>query len=219
MYPTCLVCDVPTSTRCAGCKSACYCSKAHMAQDWPSHKTYCKTISNYGTNTFNAILFGVNETKPRLIKLPWSYGPVYEDVTGERWQDLDMELWFEGYDSFRRANYVWQKFGIDGPPLRHTLAVWYDDNFMVNGSQINRCIRKITAGKAQHPWAGNILALRVKGPSLGRYSDAVMEEDLAPLVRYFEEIYKRKSTAVCNRLSMFTLFLLCVVLWWFISSS
>ncbi|KAK0245101.1 hypothetical protein EDD85DRAFT_931032 [Armillaria nabsnona] len=114
-------------------------------KDWPSHKTYCKAISKAGTNTFNAILFGVNETKPPLIKLPWSYGAV--DV-GERLQDLDMKLWFEGYDSFRRANYVWQKFGIDGPPLRHTLAVWYDENFLINGSRINRCIQKITAGKA-----------------------------------------------------------------------
>ncbi len=124
-----------------------------------------------------------------------------------------------GIRFFSPRQLCWQKFGIDGPPLRHTLAVWYDDNFMINGSRINRCIQRITAGKAQHPWAGNVLALRVKGPTLDRYSDAVMEEDLAPLVRYFEESYKRKSARVCNRLTVFTLFLLCFVLWWFISSS
>ncbi|KAK0232637.1 hypothetical protein IW262DRAFT_1259320 [Armillaria fumosa] len=213
MNPTCLVCDTPTSTKCAKCKSACYCSKAHMDQDWPSHKTYCRTINKAGTKTFNAILFGVDETKPRLIKLPWAYRAADKYTGGER------KPWFEGYDSFCRANYVCRKFGIDGPPLRHTLAVWYDDNFMFNGSRINRCIQEITAGKAPHPWAGNVLALRVKGPTWDRYSDAVMEEDLAPLVQYFQEVYKRKSTKVCDRLSIFTIFVLSFILLWFISSS
>ncbi len=35
------------------------------------------------------------------------------------------------------------------------------------------------------------LALRAEGLTSGWYSDAVMGEDLAPLVRYFEE-YNRK---------------------------
>ncbi|KAK0431333.1 hypothetical protein EV421DRAFT_175504 [Armillaria borealis] len=189
MDTTCLVCDTPTNTRCSRCKSAYYCGKTHIAQDWPSHKTYCKRVSDAGTNTFDAILFGVNATKPRLIKIPWSYGPVDEDDVGE-WQDLDMEPWFKGNESFRRIYYV-QKFGINGPSLPYTLAVCFDDDGMINGSQLNRCIQNVTAGNAGHSWLGNILALRAEGLNSDWYHDAVMEEDLAPLVRYFED-YGRK---------------------------
>ncbi|KAG7446185.1 uncharacterized protein BT62DRAFT_932550 [Guyanagaster necrorhizus] len=162
------------------CLGAYYCSKAHIVQDWPAHKTYCKRVSDAGTNIFDAILFGVNETKPRLIKLPW-YG---------RWHNLDMEPWFKGRDSFIRTYYV-QTFGANGPVLHHTLAVCFDDNFMINGSQINRCIQNVTFGNAGHPWAGNILALRVEGFRSDWYSDTVMEEDLAPLARYFEDSYRK----------------------------
>ncbi len=38
-----------------------------------------------------------------------------------------------------------------------------------------------------HPWAGNILALREQGMTSELYNDVVMEEDLAPLIRYFED--------------------------------
>ncbi|KAG7441992.1 uncharacterized protein BT62DRAFT_936643 [Guyanagaster necrorhizus] len=189
MNPTCLVCDTPTNKRCARCKGAYYCSKAHIAQDWPAHKTYCKRVSDAGTDTFDAILFGVNETKPRLIKLPWSYGPLEREFSGG-WHKLDMEPWFKGKDSFVRTHYV-QTFGTNGPVLRHTLAVRFDDNFMINGSQINRCIQNVTSGNAAHPWAGNILALRVEGLGSPWYSDVVMEEDLAPLARYFEDCYRK----------------------------
>ncbi|KAK0204445.1 hypothetical protein DFS33DRAFT_1320171 [Desarmillaria ectypa] len=189
MSTTCLVCDTPTSTRCARCKSVHYCSKAHIAQDWIAHKAYCKRVSAAGTNTFDAILFGVNETKPRLIKLPWSYGAVDEDEVAGSWQDLDDKLWFNSKDRFVRTMYV-QRFGMNGPPLGRTLAVLYDDNSLINGSLINRCIQHVTRGNAVHPWAGNLLALRAQGMPSDWYNDAVMEEDLAPVIQYLEDYGK-----------------------------
>ncbi|PBL04254.1 hypothetical protein ARMGADRAFT_1004866 [Armillaria gallica] len=193
MNTTCLVCDTPTSTRCSGCKSVYYCSKAHIAQDWLTHKAYCKRVSAAGTNTFDTILFGVNETKPRLIKLPWSYAP--RDIGDASWQKLDDKPWFDGKEHFIRTLYV-QRFGcLNGPPLGRTLAVLYDDYTSINGSPINRCIQTVTRGNTVHPWAGNILALREQGMASELYNDAVMEEDLAPLIRYFEDYGKGQDAA------------------------
>ncbi|PBK92194.1 hypothetical protein ARMGADRAFT_967528 [Armillaria gallica] len=190
MDTTCLVCDTPTSARCSRCKGAYYCSKAHIAQDWPSHKVYCKRVSDAGTNTFDAILFGVNETKPRLIKIPWSYGPVDDDEVGLMWQMVEKEPWFTGKDCHPRHYYI-QTFGANGPSLGYTLVFWFDDNFLSNGSAINRCIETVTEGNAAHPWSGNVFALRARELGSEFYSNAVMEEDLAPLVRYFED-YNRE---------------------------
>ncbi|KAK0195028.1 hypothetical protein F5146DRAFT_1023939 [Armillaria mellea] len=193
MPNTCLVCDTPTNTRCAKCTSVYYCSKAHIAQDWPMHKAYCKQV-RAATSTFDAILFGVNEIKPRIIKLPWSYGPVDEDEP-VRWQMLEKEPWFGGKDRYIRFFYV-GTFGANGPSLGRLLALYYDDQYLINGSPINRCIQNVTKCKAPHPWAGNVLALRSRGSrSLDWYNDAIIEEDLAPLVRFFED-YGKEDSAV-----------------------
>ncbi|KAK0476795.1 hypothetical protein IW261DRAFT_1490112 [Armillaria novae-zelandiae] len=193
MQNTCLVCDIPTSTRCAKCSSVYYCSKAHIAQDWRVHKAYCKRV-RAATDTFDAILFGVNEVKPRVIKLPWSYGPVDEDEPGG-WQMLEREPWLGGKSRCPRFFWV-GRFGMNGPPLGRLLALWYDENFLMNGSPINRCIQNVTKGRAPHPWAGNVLALRSRGlHSLDYYDDTIIEEDLAPLVRFFED-YGKEDLAV-----------------------
>ncbi|KAK0193409.1 hypothetical protein F5146DRAFT_1030480 [Armillaria mellea] len=188
MNTTCLVCDSPTSAKCARCKSVYYCSKAHIAQDWSTHKAYCKRVSAAGVNTFDAILFAVDETKPRLVKIPWSYGVDEDGSLGGSWQDLDDKLWF-GSDCSIRALYI-QTFGADGPPLGRTLAVIYDDNFLINGSPINPCVQIVTQGKAVYPWAGNLLAIRAQGVPPDWYNNIVMEEDLAPLIQYFEDYGK-----------------------------
>ncbi|SJL14965.1 uncharacterized protein ARMOST_18442 [Armillaria ostoyae] len=190
MDTTCLVCDTPTSAQCSRCKSAYYCSKAHIAQDWPSHKAYCKRVSDAGDNTFDAILFGVNETKPRLIKIPWTYGPVDEDEVGGMWQKLEKAPWFTGKDCHPRHYYI-QTFGANGPSLGYTLVFWFDDSFLINGSALNRCIQTVTGGNTAHPWSGNIFALRAMDLNEDFYEDVVMEEDLAPLIRYFKD-YSRE---------------------------
>ncbi|OBZ74798.1 hypothetical protein A0H81_05242 [Grifola frondosa] len=120
MNTTCLICDTQTNTRCARCKGVYYCSKEHIAQDWPAHKAYCKRVSAAGTNTFDAILFASDEIKPRLIKLPWSWGPVDEDSVGT-WQKLDLEPWFKGRDSFSAAC----TSKSSEPTDHHSVVLWW----------------------------------------------------------------------------------------------
>ena len=157
------------------------------SQDWKSHKEYCLKIKAAGDNTFDAILFAVNETKPRLIKIPWDLIPGDEDDPTP-WQKLDNSIWFKKPNSFVRTIYV-HCWGINGPRLQHSLCFDYDDNSLINGLPLNRCVESVTRGKAGHPWCGNLLVLRMGG-SYDFYKSVDMEEDLKPLVTYLEEYGK-----------------------------
>jgi hypothetical protein len=207
---SCFVCDIPTTNLCSSCKSVSYCNKEHQkkvrskhytqyqlsapnpsplfrSQDWKSHKEYCLKVKAAGDNTFDAILFAVNETKPRLIKIPWELIPGDKDDPTP-WQKLDNSIWFKKPNSFVRTIYV-HRWGINGPRLQHSLCFEYDDNSLINGLPLNRCVESVTKGKAGHPWCGNLLALRMEG-SYDFYKSVDMEEDLKPLVTYLEEYGK-----------------------------
>ncbi len=107
------------------------------------HKAYCKRV-RAAINTFDAILFGVNEIKPRAIKLPWSYGPVDEDEP-RVWQLLEREPWLGGKDCCPYLFYIGTS---NGPSPHRILTLYYDENFLINGSPINRCIQNITKSRA-----------------------------------------------------------------------
>jgi hypothetical protein len=211
---SCLVCGTPTVNWCAGCKSASYCNKEHQKkvgskgctrcqlcltpnpppfrlQDWRSHKEYCQKVKAAGSNIFDAILFPVNESKPRLVKIPWQLLPADEFPDDPRsYHKLDKDIWFEHPDKFVRVlNFC--RLGINGPELGRGLCFLYDDNFSINGLPLNRCIVDVTGGRAGHPWCGNILALRMESlHSFDYYANVDMKEDLKLFVTYFEEYGK-----------------------------
>ena len=157
-------------------------------QDWRSHKEYCLKVKAAGDNTFDAILFAVNETRPRLVKVPWVLVPGDEDDPGG-YHKLEKDVWFKQTDKSVRDVCFYRR-GINGPELGRGLCFKHDDNSLINGSPLNRCIMEVTGGKAMHPWSGNILALRMKNFSYDFYESAVMEEDLELFVTYFDE-YRR----------------------------
>ncbi|KAN0123655.1 hypothetical protein V8E53_015925 [Lactarius tabidus] len=180
---SCLVCGTPTAKWCAGCRSAPYCDKGHQKKDWRSHKEYCLKVKAAGANTFEAILFPANDTKPRLVKIPWELSPENEDEP--TYQNLDTDIWFKHPDkSIRELGF--NRWGINGPALGRTLCFIYDDDFLINGSPLNRCIVDVTGGRARHRWCGNILGLR-RPYTYGFYANVDMQEDLKPFVTYFEE--------------------------------
>ncbi|KAK0434262.1 uncharacterized protein EV420DRAFT_1597646 [Desarmillaria tabescens] len=154
MQNTCLVCDTPANTAAPN---------AHIAQDWPMHKAYCKRV-RAATNTFDAILFGVNEIQTSA----WTLADAGKRAMA-RWQRL-LSLFFLCWD------------------VRELL-----DQRVPDQPLHSECHQ----GKAPHPWAGNVLALRSEGlRSLDWYNDAIIEEDLAPLVRFFEDYGKEDNPSV-----------------------
>ena len=156
-------------------------------QDWRSHKEYCLKVKA-ATNTFDAILFAVNETKPRLVKIPWELD-LGDDDDPSQYHKLDTDVWFKRPNKAVRPLYF-NRWGINGSELGRGLCFMYDDNFSINGSPLNRCVVEVTGGKAGHQWCGNILALRMKDFSYDFYESVVMEEDLKPFVTYFDEYNK-----------------------------
>jgi hypothetical protein len=131
------------------------------------------------------LLFPVNETKPRLVKIPWKMGR-----GDEEYHDLDTDIWFKSALNAVRPLFFHQ-WGINGPELGRGLCLMYDDNFSMNGSPLNRCIMDITGGRTGHAWCGNVLALRMKSlNSYEFYAKVDMEEDIKPCVTYFEEYNK-----------------------------
>jgi len=144
-----------------------------------------------GANTFDAILFAVNETKPRLVKIPWKL--IREDKDDPtQYQKLDTNIWFKRKNKDVKSLSIY-RWGINGPELGRGLCFIYDENVLINGSPLNRCIVDVTGGRAGHQWCGNILALRMGGSnsfSYDFYKNVDMQEDLKPLVTYFEEYGK-----------------------------
>ena len=166
-----------------------FCTYLFRSQDWRLHKEYCRKVKAAGANTFDAILFATNETKPRLVKIPWELIPGDEDEPMP-YQRLDDDIWFRHPKKFVRSIHF-NRWGINGPELGRGLIFFYDECSFINGSSLNRCIVDVTGGRAGHQWCGNILALRMmKGHSYDFYESVDMEEDLKPFVTYFEEYGK-----------------------------
>jgi len=185
---SCLVCGIPSTKSCSSCKTAFYCGGDHQKQDWRSHKEYCRKVKAAGANTFDAILFAPNETKPRLVKIPWKLIP--EDEYAGSYHKLDTDIWFKHPDKFVRTMFF-HRLGINyGPELGRQLGFLYDDNFLRNGSPLNRCIMDATGGRSGRWWHGNILGLRMEGYSYDFYASVDMEEDLKPFLIWFEECNK-----------------------------
>jgi hypothetical protein len=67
------MCDERDSPRCSRCKGAYYCNKGSQKRDWRTHKLLCEDFSSFDVSTrpsanhFRAIVFPVDEEKPKLI--------------------------------------------------------------------------------------------------------------------------------------------------------
>ncbi|KAF9068694.1 hypothetical protein BDP27DRAFT_1223743 [Rhodocollybia butyracea] len=203
----CRVCGTKTTLLCSRCHTACYCSREHIVEDWRRHKAECQAISTLAeaqtekpekpgstTEVLDAILFAVNEQKPRMIKVQVDTMP--GDEYDMPWKKLRAEPWFSktplAADTSRigtsvRSLLVGRQWS-NGPPLEHglSLCIRYDENFLINKSKNNRCIQHLTNGKALHPWAGNFYVVRTDGFQEHNYFSANMAEDLPALKKYFE---------------------------------
>jgi len=97
----CTACNEPNGRHCARCKNAHYCSTACQKADWPTHKLLCPTFSNFKASNratdehFRAILFPVDEAKPRFI---WLHCKWRNDEDG-RYQHPEAKS-FLGPDAF-----------------------------------------------------------------------------------------------------------------------
>ncbi|THH31898.1 hypothetical protein EUX98_g2261 [Antrodiella citrinella] len=195
----CMVCGLPTTTRCSQCKRVMYCSAAHskretreahphLRQDWQRHKAEChpSTSANPPLETRNAILLAHNENRPRMIKLPVKHNPVSDIFSGETAM----------YEVPDKARHPWKttdhpewigrlvRHGSRPLPGNRLLVAFINDNFCNDGSARNRCVENLTGGMAERPWADHIFVLRMGNLHDTDFQDAIMEEDL-PILRSY----------------------------------
>ncbi|KAH9919851.1 uncharacterized protein B0H18DRAFT_844692, partial [Fomitopsis serialis] len=188
----CRMCGAEASTRCSRCKDEFYCCKEHIASDWKRHKRLCIPAEGVQARpiTMDAILFPVDEDRPRIVKVPCEVMrdeepdiPAFSTV-----HRLNMEEWFDlKGDTFVRPMDLGGGAVMRLPGPGYNLDIAYDDNSLVNGSPLNRCIQSLTRRMAPHSWAGNILARRSEKPLTYcmRYYNANMKEDLPRVVEFF----------------------------------
>ena len=149
-----------------------------VPQDWHNHRKFCSaTATPPSIPTYDVILFASNETTPRMVKLTYEWRTLSADPT-ERFQVLQHPPWP------RCTCPLWIE-----RPAGGCLVAFINDNFTFDGSKRNECIRSVTGGMAPHPWADHVLVVRKKGVYDPEYQDAVLEEDLPVLIKYFKEYH------------------------------
>ncbi|KAJ7494388.1 hypothetical protein B0H11DRAFT_1717360 [Mycena galericulata] len=208
----CTVCKTRTDKKCARCGTAYYCSPAHQKSHWKTHKLACLApavplkgiiksraeAERDGDTKFaiDAILLPFDSDAPRFVKLGCE---MYSDAEDEEFlgpgfmhHRADLDPYMGPHNNTLYKSTDISTLGYTGPPLGYTLSLRWRDTFLVDGSRVNRSIIKLTNGKANHPWAGNIIAYRVDEPTsmVARCQDA-KAEDLAALAAYFVDYGKR----------------------------
>ncbi|KAJ3086217.1 ATP-dependent RNA helicase dbp7 [Quaeritorhiza haematococci] len=135
---------------------------------WSCHKLVC-TISTKpipglsyprtpGTTTgpIRALLFPEDEQRPRFVALQikqTSNGGETIDVI-----DLDEYLG----PSYKTRSVIFQNT-LRKRKREDIIEVWYRDNFMNDGSKLNKSVIVSAEGMSSHRWAGPVLATRVPG--------------------------------------------------------
>ena len=71
-------------------------------------------------------------------------------------------------------------------PLKDTLVFIFRDNFMNDGSKVNKNIKRMMTGKNDYPWAGPVVVVKMLGASVEHnlYGD-VNVDDFKDIVDYF----------------------------------
>jgi hypothetical protein len=175
-------------------------------QDWHRHRSNCHPRTHteearlYNNQTNNvesskpilavdALLFPVDENVPRIIKIPYTIEDD-EDHPGQAYHRCrDIGKFVSGPS----IKYV-KTLGRKGPALNRTLAVFFGDAFLIDGSRPNRCIQCLTGGKMHLLWSGNIVVMRAEEPiyRVERWNNATME-DIIPMVRFFHEYHDSEA--------------------------
>ncbi|KAK7052037.1 hypothetical protein R3P38DRAFT_1634030 [Favolaschia claudopus] len=211
----CAVCQESSLKTCSRCKIQFYCSEEHQKQDWKQHKFAClapaaplpdvvKTRAEAERDkddrfVIDAILLPHDSDTPRFVKVVCEmYGqefdapdPDFPELDGRRHHRALLDPYL-GANAMRESTDISNWGGFDGPPLGYTLMMSWRDMFMQDGSPLNRCVVKLTNGKAYHPWGGNLIAYRVDEPThrVARCQDA-KAEDLKVLVAYLLDYGER----------------------------
>lgn len=185
----CVICNKPNSTHCSRCKGAAYCSKECQTKDWLIHKLLCADFATFNASDrpddehFRAIIFPVDEEKPKLVWLDckWHYEGENEDG-----DDMGFKYQFPDIPLLVGPNVAMATASIFFNPESHRelwdpIVLNYDDNFLSNGATPNISILATSLSQPGHfysAWRGQVAAYGMKDNGLDgmRYKDMDMKD-------------------------------------------
>jgi hypothetical protein len=162
---------------------------AHYYQDWSPHSLDCYVRPPKNAmsgdkiipHEVQGILFPEDEDVPRMIKVKCLCGYTRNAKT---WQTRNLRPYIPD-DGKKGRGHIRMDGALvpDGDITLGMMAELFFRSDLPEGSKINRCIQRITNGRMARPWAGPFVAFR--RTHLDTSIDAVMEQDLPVMIRYF----------------------------------
>lgn len=169
----CLICNKADARLCSQCHSSFYCSKKCQTADYPIHKLLCSDFKAFNTTSrpsdehFRAVVFPVNERKPKLV-----------------WLHCKSDT--EGYQSPNIKTLLGPNAPLAQKPIRYnpvlkrylsnTIFLNFRDTALIDGSTPNESVRSLLNTKAGRyfDWCGQLGAYT----AVGLYSDPERCKDL-----------------------------------------
>lgn len=155
----CSMCNRDGTKVCSGCQSSRYCSTECREADWSNHKLLCGSFKDFATppekDMKRAILFPAELQTPKFI---WVH--CNRVVDGFEKVDLQALLGEEDTDFSRQ---LVQTNVVRTRDLKHSIEVVARDEFLKDGSTVNKSIMEATKGLMAYDWRGPVLAFGKKG--------------------------------------------------------
>ncbi|KAJ1306689.1 hypothetical protein OPQ81_007681 [Rhizoctonia solani] len=194
-YYPCETCGQQSYQWCSRCHNAWYCSPTHQQQDWARHCVECiprdtptssalytpridSHISHIDSSVI-ALLLPWDTGRPRLIRLKLP-GRVNASNNTTNWTVPLTE--YLGDNTPFSSREITRNVG--GEPLRYPMRVFFRDNFLKDGSPLNRSVLEITHRNARHQWAGNIVIVKWSGARRQGYHNMNLN-DLHAIAAWF----------------------------------
>lgn len=182
----CVMCNGPDAFRCGSCLHQWYCSKKCQKSDWSVHKILCAQRKDFETrpspDSRRAILFHENKS---VVEFIWATVKWFDLGDGEGVECPDDSLKAQ----FSTGSLRGMAFNINqvrGRKLLKCLDIRHRDAFLRDGSKLNQGIVMATKGKAGHPWAGPIVAMKHQDEGDDPiYYDDIDVADFRDVVDYF----------------------------------
>lgn len=131
------------------------------------------------------IFFEAGHDAPSVINVPLKTD-IVRDIFDIGAQEVKMPIFLPLLGDGHRGHLRITTDGMNGKQLEQQYILFFRDDFLNDGSPPNNIPKILTNGRAPHPWAGNLLALKETYFDSGMWADCTIEEDLPTLVRYFE---------------------------------
>jgi hypothetical protein len=152
----CVMCNKTGTLRCSRCERQWFCGKQCQKEDWPVHKLLCgqrKSFESRPTgDSRRAILFSESQPTVEFIWVALEYDPKDEEYFGHP----KLEAYHGDTGSTLSLNYN----VVRNRHLHGHLDIRHRDTLLTDGSKLNQGIIMVTKGKAEHTWAGPIIAMK-----------------------------------------------------------